>query len=42
MVLKSLSSDSDGLADNNLCLRFAENIDLASLKTQYQAIQGDR
>ena len=41
MVLKSLSSDSDGLAHNNLCLRFAENIDLASLKTQYQANQGD-
>jgi hypothetical protein len=42
MVLKSLSNDSDGLAHQNLCLRFAENIDLASLKTQYQAIQGDR
>ena len=42
MVLKSLSNDSDGVAHHNLCLRFAENIDLASLKTQYQAIQGDR
>jgi len=38
MVLKSLSNDADGLAHNKLCLRFAENIDLASLKSQYQAI----
>ena len=35
MVLKSLSNDADGLAHNKLCLRFAENIDLASLKSQY-------
>jgi len=42
MVLKSIQNDKDSISHDSLCQRFAENLDLASLKSQFNNLPGDK
>lgn len=42
MVLKSIQNEKDSISHNSLCKRFAENIDLDSLKSEFNSLPGDK